>query len=292
MSEVGRLKNLDEYEDRPISPVRFKANDRFGEVEENTNEDYKSKERTKTHLYHNRRDFEKFSCSPKQNESFQKLHERDTEIALKRREKLESVRNKDKEQERSTYSRAFKNTKSKIGRSARRDRKNRSHASHFERRSQSPTGNIGCLKRRAYYDQRLVEGDDTFERVDEKDRKTFLSHYSELPVDHRDPYHRDHKHSKERIYYRQEDLMKPQYEVTNIKEENIKSIKEENESDRFGPRIEQTKNEIPSSPLKHDNVNADEVLNRHNNRLSEFGYALDRNQVYPYSKGKDSSNKD
>ena len=142
-NEVERHGNLDEFDERPVSPTRLKISNGSFVVNKDSKEGSGSRHRTKAHLYHNRRDLERFSCSPKPNESLQKLHERDTEIALKRREKLEFVRNKDKVQERHVSPISYKNVKTRVGSATKRDKANRSHICRFEKRSQSPTGNTG-----------------------------------------------------------------------------------------------------------------------------------------------------
>jgi len=89
------------------------------------------------HLYHNKNDLAMFSCSPlkKQTGALHKFHERDTEIALKRREKLESVRNKDREPEanRRSYVHNFRNVESKVASAAKRDRQAKRYITHFKR---------------------------------------------------------------------------------------------------------------------------------------------------------------
>jgi len=283
MSEVGNNQNLDEYDRRQISPTRTAVIDLTHDSKERSKERSGSKGRSRAHLYHNRHDLEKFSCSPKQNDSLQKLHERDTEIALKRREKLESARNKEKVQPKAAYTHNYKNTKSRVSSVVKKDKKNQRYFAQFEKRSQSPTGNTGCLKRRLYEDKRYYEDDNTFDRMDDRVRTVLASRYTDLPHDDRGKLQRDIKYSKEKIYYKQEDLLKSKYEIINAKESD-KKLNEEQQNNKFGPRIDITRNEIPSSNTEQDNIRSDEVLNRHNNRLSEFGFSLDQVQMYPYSK--------
>jgi hypothetical protein len=275
-----------------MSPIKSAFVDLTHDSRERSRERTNSKGRSRAHFYHNRQDLEKFSCSPRQNDSLQKLHERDTEIALKRREKLESARNKGKVQPKVAYTSTVKNTKTRVGSDWKRA-KNQRHFPQFEKRSQSPTGNTGWLKRWLYDGKRYSEADNTFDRANDKTRTMLASHYSDLPRPSYKPASELEKnYSKEpKLYYRQEDLLKSKYEIGNVNETSQKSNAGQ-QNMQFGPRIEIARSEIPSYHTEQDNIRSDEVLNKHNSRLSEFGFSLDRVQMYPYSQGKDASRLD
>ncbi len=155
-------------------------------------------------------------------ETIQNLHKRDLMIAIKRREKLESVRGKDNNTSQPPSSNNYKNVKSKVNSVWKRSQNNKSSLSNYWRNSPSPrSSNLSTKK--SMNDSQKSSKNNTISKSNNFGYSNIISNSK-----NNEQGKKIEKLENGRMYYRQEDLMNFQYESVTYKETiNIETKKNE-----------------------------------------------------------------
>lgn len=231
MQELGKSKQQ-EYDDRPIRPApphrdqdrqihsAEKQAYRRDRRDRETQSSIGNKQRMEPQYFHTHTDLQEFSSSPlrKRNTSLKKLHNRDTQIALERREKVESARKKDKDPDSDLAQcpNPYKDVKSKVANEVKKDkRKKRSNTTNLGQSRSTGAHKTGCLKRsrsrqQTETPQQEVTSPQSNMIADEVSGKESPSSTLERAKDERHDTTRAsygaNKETKDRKYYRMEDL--------------------------------------------------------------------------------------
>jgi len=95
--------------------------------------------------------------------------------------------------------------------------------------------------------------------------------------------------TRHRKFYKQEDLHPSQYENKDTFERLDNLLKSSTKASNFGLKLEVRSSESKPSIAKQPEGKYDPIMERHYNRLSEFGVKLGKEQMYPYADSNNNS---
>ena len=208
-------------------------------------------------------------------ETIQTLHKRDLMIAIKRREKLESVKGKDNNTSQPPSSNNYKNVKSKVNSVWKRSQNNKSSLSNYWRNSPSPRSSTLSTKKSMNESQKSSKNNTM-------SKSNNFEYSNKISNNKNNDHGKVEKLENGRMYYRQEDLMNFQYESVTSKEKiNIETKKNEflnaDKQKTLKPNCI-----ISSSPVRLQNFESEISINTADNACPKYVASLDKNQIYPY----------
>lgn len=240
--------NMTSFDDRPINPMRKTFKPEIDDSKRSSPPGRRFEEKYK---------YEYTLRNSPRSKSLKKQQQRDKDIAMQRREKLENARDVTHEHLKATK-RHCKNAS---------DVKFRSSSAYQHRQPHSPTRTSG-LKRSVYKGALDQSRDDGY--TDSID----LSRASHTDKSLNSGYFRK--------YYKQEELLKDADKLANGNMHNRNFTKTEIRANTGGhtrARQEIRRSDYQPRTQTIDLTHTDSVIDQHNNRLSSFGVVIDKNRV-------------